>query len=574
MTPLELENSFQLYKDIINTTESTYTNILEKHIVEHVVDIQKNIDYFYSDSIDKKNKKKINRKYKGVYSTKFFDSNFRDFFDDEEENEEKEEDEKEEIIKNIIPFINKKKNVGEGKIIKDKSFSIISPKDNYNNKEEINNNICIDTCDFNSNNQQQSEKQKNQQNMPDLNYKLIYYCYTNLKRKRPLIIQKDDNEGICGLEIEEYFNQIIMRSSTFKKNKDNNQLQINNKLRSKSTKNLNRKKVKKNKFLKNINKKNSKECATNRNKNNNNHSNNLASELKNLKSKIKKLKSIKSEKKSKIKKERLSQDNKFEKLRINSLAKKHRKILSNDTKIKVYRESFQNIITKKDTKRTFYNENSPSTENKKKNNSKRKEQKANSKNKELKSNSKNKEKSSSKNKEKSSSKNKEIKSSSKNKEIKSSSKNKEIKSNSKNKEKIKDSKKNGKSKFKFIANSKLKRQFLEEIKVGNKKPNKKSLKEPIRAKFMNSLQKKVGFYFEENKKNFYKNENSSSKTPLLSKKKSKSKKDCTAYDDNSDDDDDEQYFKKRKLSYGLKDKNINSVHSKKNNSINKKRKFS
>ena len=110
MTPLELENSFQLYKNIINTTESTYTNILEKHIVEHVVDIHNNINYYYSDSIDKKKRRKINKKYyklKGVYSAKYFDSNFGDFVDDEEESEEKEEDEKEEIIKNIIPFINK-----------------------------------------------------------------------------------------------------------------------------------------------------------------------------------------------------------------------------------------------------------------------------------------------------------------------------------------------------------------------------------------------------------------------------------------------------------------------------------
>ena len=529
MTPLELENSFQLYKNIINTTESTYTNILEKHIVEHVVDIHNNINYYYSDSIDKKKRRKINKKYyklKGVYSAKYFDSNFGDFVDDEEESEEKEEDEKEEIIKNIIPFINKKKNVGEGKIIKDKSYSIISPKNNYNNKQDINNNICIDSSsDFNANNRHQCEKQKNQQNILDINYKLIYYCYTNLKRKRPLIIQKDDNEGICGLEIEEYFNQIIMRSSTFKKKKVNNNFPIN-KMRSKSTKNINRKKVKKNKYLKNlkdINKKN-RGCVANRNRNyNNHHSNNFNSELSNLKSKIQKYKSLKIEKKSKIRRNRLSQDNKTEKYRTNSLAKKHKTIFSNDNKKINIRESpFHNIISKKDNKKSIFDDNSPFIENKNKINSKRKE----------------------------------------------------IKANSKNKEKVKDSKENGKSKF--IPHSKLKHQCLEEIKVGNNKPNKKSLKEPIRAQFINSLQKKVGFNFnfEENKKNFYKNQKASSKTSLINKKKSKSKKDCIVYDDNSDSEEDEQYSKKRKLSYGLKDKNNNFIHSKKNNSINKKRKFS
>ena len=54
MTPLQLENLFQLYKDRINTSVSTYTNVLEKHIIKHVVDTHKNIDYYYSDFIEKK----------------------------------------------------------------------------------------------------------------------------------------------------------------------------------------------------------------------------------------------------------------------------------------------------------------------------------------------------------------------------------------------------------------------------------------------------------------------------------------------------------------------------------------
>ena len=206
MTPVELENSFQLYKDIINTSVSTYTNILEKHIVKHVVDIHNNVNYYYTDSIENKKRRKINKKhnkYKGLYSAKIFGSNFGDFIDDEEESEEKEEDEKEEIIKSIIPFINKKKSVGEGKIIKDKSYLVISPKNNKNNKEDIYNNICFDTCHFNSKSHKQCQKQKKRK-MLDINYKLIYYCYTYLKRKRPLLVQNNDNSiSICGLEIEE-----------------------------------------------------------------------------------------------------------------------------------------------------------------------------------------------------------------------------------------------------------------------------------------------------------------------------------------------------------------------------------
>ena len=521
MTPLELENSFQLYKDIINTSVSTYTNILEKHIVKHVVDIHNNINYYYTDSIENKKRRKINKKhnkYKGLYSAKIFGSNFGDFIDDEEESEEKEEDEKEEIIKSIIPFINKKKSVGEGKIIKDKSYLVISPKNDYNNKEDINNNICFDTCHFNSKSHKQCQRQKKRK-MLDINYKLIYYCYTYLKRKRPLLVQNNDNSiSICGLEIEEeYFNQINLRASSVKKNKAKNKFQLN-KMRSKSTKNINRKKVKKNKYLKefkDINKKNLRGCITNRNRNNNNHPNYHTNELNNLKSKIDKYISTRSDKKSKMGKDRLSRDNKIEKCRTNSVVKKLNKIHCNDNKIINVGESpFQNIISKLDTKTTSFDDNSSTMEIK-------------------------------------------------NRRISNNKRRKEPNFNSKNKDKAKNFKKSARRKFKFITHNKLKHQCLEEIKVGNNKPNKKSLKEPIRAQFMNSLQKKVGFNFEENKKNFYKNKKASSKVSLINKMKSKSKKDCIIYDDNSDDDDDEQYFKKRMFSYGIKENKINSIHSKK-----------
>ena len=78
---------------------------------------------------------------------------------------------------------------------------------------------------------------------------------------------------------------------------------------------------------------------------------------------------------------------------------------------------------------------------------------------------------------------------------------------------------------------------------------------------MNSLQKKVGFIFEENKINFYKNK-ALSKLSLEKKIKSKSKKDCTDYVVDYSDDDDLDY-KNKKDSYNMKDKKINSFHSKK-----------
>jgi len=526
MTPLELENSFQLYKDRINTSVSTYTNVLEKHIVKQVVDIHKNINYYYSDFIEDKKRKIPNKKYskynkyKGVYSAKNIDLNLKDLIDDEKESEENEEDEKEEeILKSIIPFINKKRSVGTGKIVKDKSYSLVSPINFFKNKEDLNN-ICIDTCDCNSNDYHKCEKQKKRKKMLDMNYKLIYYCYTNLKRKRPLITQDNDDNNVTlyGLEIEElYFNK--MRASTIKKTKLSNKSKINNnKLRTMSSKNINGnlKKVKKNKTAKHINKKNTRGCVTSKNGiNGNNNLNNFTNVLNNLKTKIERYISIRSEKKSIIKKSRLSQDHRTDRLKTNSLHKKHKKTTnSNDNNIINIGESpFQNIMSKLDTKTTSFDENSFSIENKNK--------------------------------------------------IKNSNR-KESNINIKYKEAAKNLKKdnNGRRKFKYITDSKLKHKCFEELKIRvNYKPNKKSLAEPIGAKFMNSLQKKVGFNFEENKINFYKNK-ALSKLSIEKKIKSKSKKDCTDYAVDYSDDDDLDY-KNKKDSYNMKDKKISSFHSKK-----------
>jgi len=523
MTPLELENLFQLYKDRINTSVSTYTNILEKHIVEQVVDTHKNINYYYSDFIEDIKGRMINHKYKGVYSAKNFDPNFADIIDAEEESEEIEEEEKEEeLFKSIIPFINKKKSVGTGKIVKDKSYSLVSPVNIFKNKED-----CIDTCDCNSNDHHKCEKQKKRKKMLDMNYKLIYYCYTNLKRKRPLIIQNNDDNNVTfyGLEIEElYFNK--MKRSTVQKSKTKNKLD-NDKLRLVNIKNTDgsTKKGKKNKHLKNNHKRNARGCVTSKNGNNNNHLNNFTNVLNNLKSKIERYVSIGSDKKSLLKKSRLSQDNRYNKFRKNSIVKKHKNNNSNDNKIvKIGESPFQNIISKLDTKTTSFDDNSSSVDNKYKNkNSKKKDINCN---------------------------------------------------NHHHKDSVNKKDSNGRRKIKNITHSKLKHQCLEEIKVrDNYKPNKKSLKEPIRPQFMNSLKKKVGFNYEENKKNFYKNKDKAlSKLSLINKIKSKSKKDCTEYEEISDDD--ELDGKNKNGLYNIKDKNINCFLSKKNYTLDKRRKFS
>jgi hypothetical protein len=269
--------------------------------------------------------------------------------------------------------------------------------------------------------------------------------------------------------------------------------------------------VKKNKTIKRINKNNKRGCITSKNANNN-HISNFTNVLNNLKSKIDRYLSIKSDKKSLKKKSRLSQDHKTDKIKANTSIKKHKKINSNDNKIINVGESpFQNIMSKLDTKTTSFDENSPSFENKNK--------------------------------------------------IKNSNR-KESNINSKNKEATKIIKKdiNGRKKIKYITDSKLKHKCFEELKIRiNYKPNKKSLVEPIRAQFMNSLQKKVGFIFEDYKRNFYKNK-AISKLSLVKKMKSKSKKDCTEYVDNFDD---ELFYKNKNGSYNLKDKNITSFHSKK-----------
>jgi hypothetical protein len=305
--------------------------------------------------------------------------------------------------------------------------------------------------------------------------------------------------------------------STVVKHKLTKKLKINNnKSRPKSSKNVNGnsiKKAKKNKNKKHNGNKNARECVTTKNGNNNNHLNNFTNVLNNLKSKLERYISIRSDKKSKMRKSRLSQDYKADKIKTNSSIKKHKKNNSNDHKIINVGESpFQNLMSKLDTKTTSFDEYSSSIENKNK--------------------------------------------------FKNSNRKESI-FNSNNKESVRASKKDniGRRKFKYITDSKLKHKCFEELKIRvNYKPNKKSLVEPIRDQFMNSLQRKVGFNFDENRKTLYKNK-ALSKMSLVKKIKSKSKKDCTEYVDISDED--ELYYKYKKGSYNVKDKNISYFHPKK-----------
>ena len=118
-TPKELERLYCLDEEPINTSISTYTNILEKHIVGKIVDVQKKINYFCSDMLDdnKEGLKKRIIKYQGLlYSAKNFVVNYDHLIDDDKNEKDKEKDNKEHIMENIIPFVTKKRSVGAEKI--------------------------------------------------------------------------------------------------------------------------------------------------------------------------------------------------------------------------------------------------------------------------------------------------------------------------------------------------------------------------------------------------------------------------------------------------------------------------
>ena len=408
MTPKELENYFQLCKGPINTSISTYTNVLEKHIVKQIVDIPKNINYFYSDLVDN-NKNDIKRrifKYQTLYSAKDFIVNYDNLIDEAKREEEKVN--KEELLENLIPFASKKKSVGHEKISGSKSYPLLDieqkkffpminevkdMKKIYNNneiQEKEKENSINSSFDSNPNSDKKNAKfegiHKKRKKILDVNYKLIYYCYKYLKRKRPLPINSSFN-AIYGFEIEETFFKNFKKIKTIKETKLQNKIELLKLQKSKSSKEMipqkNSSKKKKKENINNnnkIKKMDSKEffkrnkiksvANTQKTKKNNNilkrqksninykhnHNDELFNDSKVIKRLAKKLVSIRSEKKNDKNHKRLSQLI-LVRRRANSIEKKEKnnKIpITNRThhkrRIKRLKSSTQHLMSKDNTK--------------------------------------------------------------------------------------------------------------------------------------------------------------------------------------------------------------------------------
>ena len=75
-------------------------------MIEKVVNVKKNINYYYSDFMDKKKRKTKRNVNYSLKSAKDFVVNYDNFFE-KKENDEK--DNKEDEIINIIPFVTKKR---------------------------------------------------------------------------------------------------------------------------------------------------------------------------------------------------------------------------------------------------------------------------------------------------------------------------------------------------------------------------------------------------------------------------------------------------------------------------------
>ena len=417
MTPLELENLFKLYYEPIKISFSTITNILEKHIVQKIVDIPNKINYYYSDIIDEKiNKLKILKKYQGKISAKNFIVNYDNLLEEQENNKEN----KVEICEKIIPFATKKKSVGEEKIKGSKSYPLIAigqknifriinneidnnkenqNKNNENNEKEENNlNSSYNNFSIQADSEHWGNKHKNKKKSLDINYKLIYYCYTYLKRKRPLISKNSNNITVYGLQIEE---------EIYKKNKNMNVKRIEpkefDKIKCKSSKeikslfkNTNNTKIKKEENINNSNREvnalriytnsakikkkqninmNNKELTkkkrgktvTNKNRPNSkfikniNHNKKTENEDKTKRALVKKLKTIKSDKSNKNENQRLSQSIKMKRRRANSIVYKNQN--NNDNRKILYNKKYinlrmptpsQNIMSKADTKNSSF----------------------------------------------------------------------------------------------------------------------------------------------------------------------------------------------------------------------------
>ena len=392
MTPKQLENLFLLSMGPINTSISSYINVLEKHMIEKVVNVKKNINYYYSDFMDKKKRKTKRNVNYSLKSAKDFVVNYDNFFE-KKENDEK--DNKEDEIINIIPFVTKKKSVGQEKIKGYKFNSLIRIGEYnffsiYNNigSKKINNNNEINTKNIvNVNNESNfqsiekvscekgDEKQENKKNLYAINNKLVYYCYTYLKRKRPQY-KLSKNESIYGLQVEE---ELLKRTQTFfnKKSKTSKR-KIPCEIKCKSTKNLKeiikassktfKKKEKNTIKIKIYNKKRRGNSVHNKtrdrlnktsiiNINTSNFNNDLETDTKVLKNAAKKLISVKSDKRNQIKSSRNSQ-NVTEKINrrsisINKKIKKKANI-SHRNKSTILGKSPTHIISKDDTKNSSF----------------------------------------------------------------------------------------------------------------------------------------------------------------------------------------------------------------------------
>ena len=583
MTPKQLENLFQLSKGPISTTISTYTNVLEKHFVQKIVNIPKNIDYYYSDIMDKKKQNAKIFKYQLLQSAKDFIVNYENLLENEEKNCEIDNKE-EEIVDNLIPFYTKKKSVAHGKIKDYKSNPPLEIgqknllkiyEDGYKNsinnmeineKTSINNinsynDINEKTCD------KYKEKSENKNKIKDINYKLVYYCYTYLKRKRPQF-KPSSNISIYGLQIEEEYLLKRTKSNYIKKRQSKKKSKILD-IKCKSSKEITKNNIQKNKKKENQTIKDYKpkirgKSISNKNRpkksnlyiNNNSsvNTNNLGIDPIIIKTLTKKLISIKGEKGKTSKVKRFSQNIK-ENIRAKSIIRKS-KAHNTNTSLKKkainIRRSPTHIISKADTKNTsldYLSSNDMSSPIKHKNKIKiinfhihpRKE-----------SNNYN---------------------------------------NSNKKEKIykklifDKENKSFRKKTKKTTHSILKYDCPEEMKIKENvhfRKAKKTLNEPIRGKLLNSLQKYVEF---EEKKSFkekskernkkYLKNKPSSKTALYNKvkafqeKSQKNIKKFKYYDDNNKDD--IKYFRHRiNSSISKSMKKLESVELKKINSINKK----
>ena len=537
MTPKELEKLFQINNGQISTTISTYTNVLEKHIVKKIVDIPNNINYYYSDFVDNNNKnkeiKKRRRRYKTLFSDKGFFINYEHLIEETKKKEEEKET-KEKIIENLIPFVSKKKSVGEEKINGYKSFPLIEIgqknlfnfikistnneindfnktynidiKEKEKEKEKENNSL---NSSYDSNIWSQvnfskfKENPKKRRKILDVNYKLIYYCYKYLKRKRPLEIKSSFN-AYYGFEFEESY---LKKNKTIKENETSSQIKIklkkcksskevkvfaknqnsskkkkkdNLKENKSISKELNKKKRVKSVYIKHKQKKiynNIKKVNSNNSKHSYINNNEIKNEPKIIKKLVQKFESLTSEKKYIINYKRLSQGADYKiKNNNNPVIKKTKtnkfqNSAQRKKRLNRVKSSTQNIMSKADTKiSSSDNESSLNI---------------------------------------SSVQNKKIK--------KSLHKIKEINNNINNINCININRKYEKfrsyrkeidfsktKKIKLINPSKFKNENPEENKVkeiiSSKKP-KKTIEEPTRGKFINSLKKTINFEINDNEVN-------------------------------------------------------------------------